>query len=265
MHQARRRFGQHFLHDRQHIDRMLAAIAPQATDHFLEIGPGPGVLTRPLLARSKTMVAIEVDRDLADRLRQWEAARSGQLEVIEADALGQPLAPLIDAADGALRVVGNLPYNLSTPLLFHLTEPAAGISDLHLLLQREVVDRMAAGPGSRTYGRLSVMIQARCRIEPLFEVPPEAFRPPPKVTSRFVRLTPHRQPPLGGTDADCLSQVVAAAFAQRRKTLRNTLRGVLDDTQIRQAGLDPATRAEQIDLAGYGRLAHLLEMARKPR
>lgn len=157
---------------------MLAAIAPRAAERFLEIGPGSGALTRPLLARGAQVMAIEVDRDLAARLDQWDAARSGALQVIEADALSQPVAPLIEAAGQALRVVGNLPYNLSTPLLFHLTAPATGIHDLHLLLQREVVDRMAAGPGSRIYGRLSVMIQARCQIEPLFEVPPGGLLSP---------------------------------------------------------------------------------------
>ncbi|KAF0280852.1 16S rRNA (adenine(1518)-N(6)/adenine(1519)-N(6))-dimethyltransferase RsmA [Spiribacter aquaticus] len=259
MHRARRRFGQNFLHDPAIIEQMLTAIAPRTAEHFLEIGPGSGALTRPLLARGAQVMAIEVDRDLAARLDQWDAARSGALQVIEADALSQPVAPLIEASGQALRVVGNLPYNLSTPLLFHLTAPATGIHDLHLLLQREVVDRMAAGPGSRIYGRLSVMIQARCQIEPLFEVPPGAFSPPPQVTSRFVRLIPHAEPPLGDTDTHCLSRVVAAAFAQRRKTLRNALRGLVDDAGIAAAGIDPGTRAERIDLAGYGRLARILQ------
>ena len=262
MHRARRRFGQNFLHDRRIIQQMIMAIAPRAEDAFLEVGPGPGALTRPLLDRASRLTAIEVDRDLAATLRRSQAAQSGQLRIIEADALSEPLEPLIESADRFLRIVGNLPYNLSTPLLFHLTAPTRGISDLHLLLQREVVDRMAAGPGSRIYGRLSVMIQARCVIEPLFEVPPGAFSPPPRVTSRFVRLVPHSHPPLGETDTECLARVVAAAFAQRRKTLRNALGGLLDAAAIRDADIDPACRAEQIDLAGYGRLADTLHRQR---
>ena len=259
MHRARRRFGQNFLHDPAIIEQMVAAIAPRASERFLEIGPGAGALTRPLLERGARVTAIEVDRDLAARLKRWDASDSGALQIIEADALTHPVEPLIEAAGQALRVIGNLPYNLSTPLLFHLTAPTTGIHDLHLLLQREVVDRMAAEPGSRIYGRLSVMIQARCRIEPLFEVPPGAFSPPPQVTSRFVRLIPHAVPPLGDTDTECLSRVVAAAFAQRRKTLRNALRGLIDDAGMAAADIDPGSRAERIDLAGYGRLARVLE------
>ena len=259
MHRARRRFGQNFLHDPAIIEQMVAAIAPRASERFLEIGPGSGALTRPLLERGARVTAIEVDRDLAARLKRWDASDSGALQIIEADALTHPVEPLIEAAGQALRVIGNLPYNLSTPLLFHLTAPTTGIHDLHLLLQREVVDRMAAGPGSRIYGRLSVMIQARCRIEPLFEVPPGAFSPPPQVTSRFVRLIPHVVPPLGDTDTECLSRVVTAAFAQRRKTLRNALRGLIDDAGMAAADIDPGSRAERIDLAGYGRLARVLE------
>lgn len=238
---------------------MIVAISPRAGEFFLEIGPGQGALTRPLLDHGVQLTAIEIDRDLATGLRRYPAAQAGQLQVIEDDALTLPLAPLIDAAGGALRIVGNLPYNLSTPLLFHLTTPRAGIRDLHLLLQREVVDRMAAAPGSKTYGRLSVMLQARCQVEPLFDVPPGAFAPPPQVTSRFVRLLPHRERPLGDVDDDCLSRVVARAFGQRRKTLRNALRGLLDAAAIEAADIDPATRAEQVDLAGYGRLARILE------
>lgn len=259
MHRARRRFGQNFLHDPAIIEQMVTAIAPRASERFLEIGPGSGALTGPLLERGARVTAIEVDRDLAARLKRWDASDSGALQIIEADALTHPVEPLIEAAGQALRVIGNLPYNLSTPLLFHLTAPTTGIHDLHLLLQREVVDRMAAEPGSRIYGRLSVMIQARCRIEPLFEVPPGAFSPPPQVTSRFVRLIPHAVPPLGDTDTECLSRVVAAAFAQRRKTLRNALRGLIDDAGMAAADIDPGSRAERIDLAGYGRLARVLE------
>lgn len=258
MHRARRRFGQNFLHDRGIIQQMIVAISPRAGEPFLEIGPGQGALTLPLLAHGADLTAIEIDRDLAAGLRRHPAATSGALRVVEHDALSLPLAPLIDGAGEALRIVGNLPYNLSTPLLFHLTTPRTGIRDLHVLLQREVVDRMAAPPGSKTYGRLSVMLQARCRVEPLFDVAPGAFAPPPQVTSRFVRLIPHRERPLGDVDDDCLSRVVAGAFAQRRKTLRNALGGLLDAAAIEAADIDPASRAEQVDLAGYGRLARVL-------
>lgn len=264
MHRARRRFGQNFLHDPAVIEQMVAAIAPRSAQRFVEIGSGSGALTRPLLARGAMVTAIEVDRDLVARLRQWDAARSGALRIIEGDALEQPVEPLIEAAGGALRVIGNLPYNLSTPLLFHLTAPSSGMTDLHLLLQREVVERMAAGPGSRLYGRLSVMIQARCDVEPLFEVPPGCFSPPPRVTSRFVRLRPHAKPPLGDTDPAALGRVVAAAFAQRRKTLRNALRGLINETDMAAVGIDPGSRAERIDLAGYGRLARLLHPPSRP-
>ncbi len=264
MHRARRRFGQNFLHDRMIIQQMIMAISPRAGESFLEIGPGQGALTRPLLDHGVQLTAIEIDRDLAAGLRRHPAAQAGQLQVIEDDALTFPLAPLIDQANQALRIIGNLPYNLSTPLLFHLTAPTAGIRDLHVLLQREVVDRMAAAPGSKTYGRLSVMMQARCQVEPLFDVHPGAFSPPPRVTSRFVRLVPHRERPLGDVDDDCLGQVVARAFAQRRKTLRNALNGLLDAGAIEAADIDPATRAEQVDLAGYGRLARILERQEFP-
>ena len=258
MHRARRRFGQNFLHDRRIIQQMIVAISPRAEEPFLEIGPGQGALTLPLLDHGVRLTAVEIDRDLAAGLHQHPAASTGQLQIIEDDALTLPLAPRIEAAGQRLRIVGNLPYNLSTPLLFHLTAPPAGIHDLHILLQREVVDRMAAAPGSKTYGRLSVMLQARCRVEPLFDVPPGAFTPPPKITSRFVRLVPHRERPLGDVDDECLSRVVARAFAQRRKTLRNALGGLLDSADINAAGIDPGTRAEQVDLAGYGRLARRL-------
>ena len=257
MHRPRRRFGQNFLHDPGTIERMIAAIRPEAGEAFLEVGPGRGALTRPLLAHGVALTAIEIDRDLAAALRDWPEAGTGQLAVIEADALSQPLAELV-AGTAPLRVVGNLPYNLSTPLLFHLTDALDRVRDLHLLLQREVVERMAATPGSRIYGRLSVMLQYRCRVDSLFNVPPGAFLPVPRVTSSFVRLVPHASPPIPPVNEGALATVVAAAFNRRRKTLRNALGGLLDATAIEQAGVDPTTRAEQVDLAGYGRLAAML-------
>ncbi len=241
---------------------MVAAIRPAAGEAFLEIGPGQGALTRPLLAHGIDLTAIEVDRDLAAALRRWPEANDGRLTVIEDDALEHPPGHFA-GRERPLRIVGNLPYNLSTPLLFHLTDAMDQIVDLHLLLQREVVERMAAAPGSRIYGRLSVMLQYRCMVEPLFSVPPGAFRPAPKVTSSFVRLLPHPSPPIPPVDEDCLAAVVAAAFGKRRKTLRNALSGLLDAEAITGVDLDPGIRAEQIDLAGFGRLASALQTHRE--
>ncbi len=247
------------MHDRGIIAQMIAAIGPQTDESFLEIGPGQGALTKPLLASGVQLTALEIDRDLAKRLRD-RYQNNENFRLIEGDALTQPLTPLLPA-HGKLRVVGNLPYNLSTPLLFHLTAPEPRLQDLHLLLQREVVVRIAAEPGNRDYGRLSVMIQARCQVDPLFDVPPGAFTPAPSVTSRFVRLRPHATSPLPEVDDGSLARVVAAAFGQRRKTLRNALNGLLSVEAIIAADIDPATRAEQIDLAGFGRLARQLQSA----
>lgn len=240
------------------LQRMAEAIAPAPDDAFLEIGPGRGALTAPLLDRGARLTAIEVDRDLAAGLRQWSAARSGQLQIIEDDALTRPVAQFQPTDGQALRIVGNLPYNLSTPLLFHLTDPLAAVQDLHLLLQREVVERMAAAPGNRVYGRLSVMVQYRCRVDPLFDLPPTCFTPAPRVTSAFVRLQPHATPPIPAVDERALAEVVAQAFGQRRKTLRNALSGTLEAAAIEAAGIDPGDRAERVDLAGFGRLAEAL-------
>lgn len=256
-HRARRRFGQNFLHDPGVIRRMIEAIAPGPDDALLEIGPGQGALTRPLLERAGALTAVELDRDLARALREQTAGAGGRLELVEGDALDYPLAELAPG-ERPLRVVGNLPYNVSTPLLFHLTADPGRLQDLHLLLQREVVARMAAGPGGRDYGRLSVMLQYRCRVQPLFDVGPGAFRPAPKVTSTFVRLLPHRAPPVTVPDEAQLARVVAAAFSARRKTLRNSLAGVLSAAAIASAGVDPGTRAERLSLADFAALARAL-------
>ncbi len=261
MQRPRRRFGQNFLHDAGVIAQMIDAIDPQPGEHFLEIGPGRGALTYPLLAAGVELTAIEIDRDLAAALRQRAAAEHSALHVIEDDALNQPVATW-QPAEKALRMVGNLPYNLSTPLLFHLTQAMPAANDLHVLLQREVVERMAASSGSRTYGRLSVMLQYRCLIDPVMDVPPEAFTPAPQVTSSFVRLRPRAEPPLADVDDHCLAEVVSHAFGQRRKTLRNALRPLLDAAQISGADIDPSDRAERIDLVGFGRLAKALNAVR---
>jgi 16S rRNA (adenine1518-N6/adenine1519-N6)-dimethyltransferase len=258
-HVPRKRFGQHFLHERAVIDRILLALDPRPGQRIVEIGPGEGALTLPLLARHGALTAIEIDRDLIPRLRA-AAATIGELTIVEADALTVDLTAL--AAGGMLRLVGNLPYNISTPLLFHMLEHSAVVEDMHFMLQKEVVDRMAAGPGSKVYGRLSVMLQARCRVEPLFKVPPGAFRPPPKVDSAVVRLIPLAPGEVKVGDVGMFDLVVRAAFAQRRKTLRNALQQLGGCDRIAAAGIDPGARAEDVDVAGFLALADAFAGAR---
>lgn len=252
----RKRFGQHFLHDPQVIARIVAALELRKGDRVLEIGPGRGALTAPLLDRLGSLTAIEIDRDLARDL----AARFGPaLELINADVLDVDIAALRDVGE-PLRLVGNLPYNISTPLLFRLLEQRAAIRDMHFMLQKEVVDRMAAAPDSEHYGRLTVMLAPWLRVEPLFDIGPGAFRPPPRVTSTFVRLAPHVQP-LHIEQPRLYANVVAAAFSQRRKTLRNALKPLLSQEEIRAAGIDPGARAETVAAAGFASLA--AQLARK--
>jgi 16S rRNA (adenine1518-N6/adenine1519-N6)-dimethyltransferase len=253
IHRARKRFGQHFLHDSGVIGRILAAVDPVAGDRLIEIGPGEGALTLPLLGRGLDLTVIELDRDLAARL----AARpeSGtQLRVVQGDALKFELALLAPPGE-KLRLVGNLPYNISTPLLFRFIAQAGCIRDMHFMLQREVVARMAAGPGSKAYGRLTVMLAAACRIEALFDIGPGAFRPPPKVWSSLVRLEPWPEPPFEIADPARFAEVVRRAFGQRRKTLRNALSGLVGEDAIRAAGCDPGARAETLPPEAFGRLA----------
>jgi 16S rRNA (adenine1518-N6/adenine1519-N6)-dimethyltransferase len=251
MHRARKRFGQHFLHDPAVIARILAAIDPQPDDRMVEIGPGLGAITLPLLERLSQLHAVEIDRDAIRHLREMSGARSA-LHIHEADVLQFELAQLAQA--GPLRVVGNLPYNISTPLLFRLIEQRQHVLDMHFMLQKEVVDRMAAAPASDHYGRLTVMLAPWLEVQPLFDIGPGAFRPPPRVLSTFVRLTP-RVSPLRIDNPRHFSTVVAAAFSQRRKTLRNALRPLLDAEQIAAAGVDPGARAEVIPAAGFAALA----------
>ena len=258
---ARKRFGQHFLVDDAVIDGIVAAVDPKPGEALVEIGPGLGAITRPLLARCGHMTVIELDRDLAARWR-----RTPSLEVIEADALDVDFATLAGQRLGAesagvagvklLRIVGNLPYNISTPILFHLLEAAAFIQDQHVMLQKEVVHRMAASPGSKTFGRLSVMLQWRYRIEHLFDVAAEAFDPPPRVESAMARMTPRA---VGqnvgsgvptGAEARLLGEIVTAAFSQRRKLLRHTLGRWLDERGI-EAAFDLQRRAEEVGVDEY--------------
>ncbi len=249
-HHPRSRFSQNFLRDRNTIERLVAAIDPRPSQRLVEIGPGEGALTRPLLAHAGALTAIEVDADLADRLADWPG-----LVIERADSRQIDLTALAQAKGGALRLVGNLPYHITTPLVFHALAHCGVITDMHFLLQAEVVQRLAASAGSRDYGRLSVMVQYRCRVEPLFRVPPGAFRPAPRVTSQLVRLTPHAQAPVSVRHEAALETTVAYAFGQRRKTLRNALRPLLDAAAISAAGVSPGERAEQLSLADFAALA----------
>jgi len=252
-HRPRKRFGQNFLRDPGVIARILDQVAPRPGEHMVEIGPGRGALTLGLLQRCGELDAIELDRDLVPLLSE-SCSGAGVLRIHNEDALAFDYSRLPTKGE-ALRIVGNLPYNISTPLLFRLMEYRALIEDMHFMLQKEVVDRMAAPPGSRTYGRLSVTLQVLCRVEPLFDIPPEAFVPRPKVQSSFVRLTPSEHPEYGGVDGGRFARLVAAAFSQRRKTLRNSLGKLMTPEEIEAAGLDPGLRAEQIAPAGFLRLA----------
>ena len=250
---ARKRFGQHFLTDASVIDRIVASVDPKPGQRLVEIGPGRGAITGPLLARCGRMTVIELDRDLAARLR-----RTRGLEVVEADVLDVDVASLAGSLAGpdgdafGLRIVGNLPYNISTPILFHLLASAEHIADQHFMLQKEVVARMAARPGGKAYGRLSVMLQWRYDIEALFDVAPAAFDPPPRVESAVVRMTP--RPGTGAVDAGLLGEIVTVAFSQRRKLLRHTLGRWLDERAAAPA-FDVQRRAEEVPVVEYLGLA----------
>lgn len=242
----KKHLGQHFLVDHAVIERMLHAVRPAPGQKLVEIGPGEGVLTEPLLQAAGELTAIELDRDLHQPLLARCSGR-GNLHLIQADVLDIDLSRLAaDSATGKLRLVGNLPYYLSSPILFHCLDHLDALSDMHFMLQREVVERMVAAPGSKIYGRLSVMLQLACHAEMLFTVPPEAFRPPPKVDSAVVRLLPLAARDRPDVDPTVLSRVVRAAFGQRRKTLANALRGVLDVAAIAATGVDPKARAETL-------------------
>ncbi|QDH70784.1 16S rRNA (adenine(1518)-N(6)/adenine(1519)-N(6))-dimethyltransferase RsmA [Marilutibacter alkalisoli] len=248
--------GQHFLHERGIIDRIVQAVNPKPEDRLVEIGPGQGAITFPLLDVHGRLTVIEFDRDLIFPLT--EAARAhGTLRVIHRNVLEVDFTALA-GEEGPLRLVGNLPYNLSSPILFHALEHAAVIRDMTFMLQKEVVDRMAAGPGSKIYGRLSVMLQAYCAVTPLFNVPPGAFRPPPKVDSAVVRMVPRAPEKIGIDDPDLFAAVVRDAFGQRRKTLRNALSKICDTSAIEAAGVRPDARAEQLEVADFIRMANAL-------
>jgi 16S rRNA (adenine1518-N6/adenine1519-N6)-dimethyltransferase len=252
-HRPRKRFGQNFLHDAAVVRKIVEAIDPRPGQSIVEIGPGQAALTGALIERIGHLHAIEIDRDLAARLRVRFPAE--KLTLIEADALTFNWNAL---ATGRLRIVGNLPYNISTPLLFALMRIAESVIDQHFMLQMEVVDRMVASPGSKTYGRLSVMLQFRYRLTKLFDVPRGSFRPAPQVTSSVVRMEPLATSELPNVDAEAFARVVAAAFGQRRKTLRNALSELLDAEQIVESGVDPQARAETLGLQSFVALARCL-------
>jgi len=254
--------GQHFLHDRGIIEQIVHAVHPQPGDRLIEIGPGQGAITFPLLRRHGALTVIEFDRDLITPLME-SAEGVGELTVIHKDVLKVDFGKL--AADGPpIRLVGNLPYNISTPILFHVLEHAAVVRDMHFMLQKEVVERMACQPGSKVYGRLSVMLQAICTVTPLFDVPPGAFRPPPKVDSAVVRLVPKPAEHIGIVDPGVFELLVRNAFGQRRKTLRNAVQSQCSTADIEAAGLRPDARAEQLAVADFVRLANHLATTPRP-
>jgi 16S rRNA (adenine1518-N6/adenine1519-N6)-dimethyltransferase len=264
-HRARKRFGQNFLTDEAVIARIVSAIAPKAEDRLIEIGPGLGALTCQLIQPLTHLTVVELDRDIIPKLKERCSKQKttenqsslSKLTILEQDALTLDLEPL--ATEGPLRIAGNLPYNIATPLIFHLLEQSKYIVDMTFMLQKEVVDRLAAHPGNRDYGRLSLMVQAVADVESLFVVPPTAFNPPPKVDSAIVRLVPRAHPLVPDDLKPLFGELVSLAFAHRRKTLQNNLKHRLPTSTIIQAGIDPGTRAEQVSLDEFIKLARLVK------
>jgi 16S rRNA (adenine1518-N6/adenine1519-N6)-dimethyltransferase len=259
---AKKRYGQHFLHDPGTIERIVRAIDPQPGQPLVEVGPGRGAITAPLLQRAGALDVIEIDRDVLPLLEQ-RCRGLGELRVHVADALEFDFRAL--RGEGPpLRLVGNLPYNVSTPLLFRFIAQLDAFSDMHFMLQKEVVQRMAAAPGNGDYGRLTVMLAPHVAVEPLFDIGTGAFQPAPKVVSTFFRLRAHVQPPFDVGDPATFARVVAAAFSKRRKTLRNALEGVLDADAIRAAQVDPSARAETLSPAQFAALAAQVKVTPPP-
>ena len=255
-HKARKRFGQNFLTDPLLIQRIVNTINPVAGELILEIGPGHAALSRPLAESEAELHLLEIDRDLAARL-QILFKPEGKAIIHTGDALKTDFSEIVHGRP--FRLVGNLPYNISTPLLFHVLKWNDLVIDMHFMLQQEVVKRMAANPGGKAWGRLSVMCQYYCEVSPLFDVPPEAFTPAPKVQSMFVKLIPHAQPPVTIRDMAVFERLVIQAFSMRRKTLRNCLRGLLDASMIEAAGIDPGLRPETLGLEQFAALSQILE------
>jgi 16S rRNA (adenine1518-N6/adenine1519-N6)-dimethyltransferase len=252
-HRARKRFGQNFLHDESVIEHIIASINPQAGERLVEIGPGLGALTGRLLEAAGRLDVVELDRDLIPKLAV-KFASTGELLIHEADALKFDFRSLVNEGE-QLRIIGNLPYNISTPLLFHLLDTAEIIRDMHVMLQKEVVDRMTASPGSSDFGRLTVMLQYRCKVTRLFAVGPESFSPAPKVESAIARLTPYASLPFTAKSEGALAKLVSQAFSQRRKMLRASLKGLLSIEQIEACGIDPTRRPETLSVQQFVRLS----------
>ena len=251
-HRPRKRFGQNFLQSQPVIAAIIQALHLQTQDNLLEIGPGLGALTRHILNQGHELTAIEIDRDLHLKLGQLPGAQ--HLHLINADALTVDYHQF----GQELRVIGNLPYNISTPLILHLLQFLGSIKDMHFMLQKEVVDRLAAQPGNKTFGRLSVMVQYYCEVTALFEVPPSAFYPAPKVDSAVIRIEPYPVSPYPKVEWAALERLVAAAFAMRRKTLANNLKPLLSAEEIRALGIEPSLRPEQLSLSDFGHLTAYL-------
>ncbi|SEK75943.1 dimethyladenosine transferase [Colwellia chukchiensis] len=255
-HQAKKRFGQNFLHDEGIISNIVDAINPEPGDNLIEIGPGLGALTEPVIERAGQLSVVELDRDLAHRLRHHPFLAK-HLTIYEEDALKFDFAQLA-SAEKPLRIFGNLPYNISTPLIFHLLSFKAQVKDMHFMLQKEVVQRMASGENCKSYGRLSIMTQYQCQVIPVMEIAPEAFKPAPKVDSAIVRLVPHKTIKNPVKDIKVLNSVCLAAFNQRRKTIRNSFKKLLSVETITSLGIDPSLRPENLVLADFVRLANYL-------
>jgi 16S rRNA (adenine1518-N6/adenine1519-N6)-dimethyltransferase len=251
---ARKYFGQHFLHDRNIIEKILTAIAPRSEQHFVEIGPGRGALTVPLLQRCAKIDVIEIDRDLVAKMKVELA--DPRLTIHQGNALKFPLE-VLRTSDSRMRLVGNLPYNISSPLLFHFLDSGELFDDIHVMLQKEVVARMAAVPGNKIYGRLTVALAARCNVEPLFNIKPGSFTPPPRVESTFVRLTPNAAQRARIDNEVAFDRIVRQAFNMRRKRLANALRGLVTESQISALGIDPDVRAEQLHVDSFIALGNL--------
>ena len=255
-HKPRKRFGQNFLHDKMVIQRIINSINPRQDDHIIEIGPGEGALTELVLEKTGKLDVVELDRDLIPLLKIRFVMFDG-LTIHQADALKFDFCQLQQGSK-KLRIIGNLPYNISTPLLFHLFDNSHCIEDMHFMLQKEVVDRIVAQPGDSAYGRLSIMLNYFCQAEYIFTVKPGAFRPAPKVDSAIVRLVPHIAPPVDIIDFEAFSNLVNFSFTQRRKTLRNILKGKLDIIQIEKLDIDPAIRPERLSLNDFARISNAI-------
>lgn len=255
-HQAKKRFGQNFLHNDAVISRIVDAINPEEGENLIEIGPGLGALTEPVVERAKKLSVVELDRDLAERLRHHPFL-AAHLTIHETDALKFNFSSLYNESN-PLRIFGNLPYNISTPLIFHLLTFKDKVKDMHFMLQKEVVDRMAAAPNSKTYGRLSIMTQYQCQVIPVMEIGPEAFKPAPKVDSAIVRLIPHKTVSNPVESIDTLNTVCLTAFNQRRKTIRNSFKKLISEEEIESLGMDANLRPENLSIENYVAIANFL-------